>query len=777
MLVKMNMKSNYAKTIFRHLTAPIILAILVLAFSLLVLGRRQDAVFVSSVVAVNVVLGSFQEIRAQRELKKLELLIATKAKVKRGDQFVEVDANELARQDIIKLELGDEVPADAEITENHGLECDESLLTGESAAVKKKLGEMIFASTSVVSGWALAEVTAVGAMSKAGMMESRLKSYDPQITPIQKMIARAIQILTGVAGVVAIVILVRSHIQAQPLVEAVVKVTSAAVTLVPEGLLLASTVFLAYGSLRLAQAKVLPQKISAIESMALLDVICVDKTGTLTSPEIIFNNLEFVGNVRLPNLYQRLIWALTADHSTATAKAINQALPKLTNYRVVEQLAFSSERKISGLKVRRLLREYSLLMGAPEYIAKFAKLSPEAVAKVDALTERGLRVVLVATLPKNASFEDLDDTAADLLAIISLSNELRPGVPETIDFLQQNGIHVKVISGDHPQTVSFIAKRAGINDFDRITTGEELDRAAKVGHSAWAKLVLGKTIFARVKPEQKEKIIATFRKEGLHTGMVGDGVNDALAIKQSDLGISMFAGAPATRRVADLILLDDAFTTLPMGIQLGNQVIQSIELIACLFFHKISLTLTLLLACFVTNQTYPFGPRHVTFMNIFLVTLPTIIFTLFPPKPSRRLSPKRFWQDTLFRVLPIGVISGLGVFVAYVVASLLAPAGGRFPTIAVLAASFFGVYAVFLVNSMFATEQTSESKLAAWVYVTASSVIAIASFSFTFTRSFFDFANPTGWGLLLALVIILIIASIQGRIAEELSKYQVKSKS
>lgn len=757
------------KIILRHLNTPIFFVIIGLSLVLLSLGEHQDALFVISAISINLTLGIIQEIRARHKLRQLELMSAPKAKRLVDGKIQEVNYKNLRPGDVILLELGDEVPADGEIVKNKGLECDESMLTGESVAVKKQLKDKIYASSAVVAGSAEVLVAAVGDTTRVGAMSAKLKNYDPQITPLQRSIARSIQYFTILAIVLGLSFAAVYYQRQVPLVELVKTLTTAAVSVVPEGLLLASTVFLAYGSLRLTQARVLPQKLSAIEGMALLDVLCVDKTGTLTSPKISFHSLTLLQNDLNKRKLERLLGILARESGTtnATSEALAEVFHAPFDYMILENLPFSSARKMSGVKLRFLFNTYNIIMGAPEYVAKVSPISARVGQKIQKLTAQGLRVLLVAELPSEASLKAEFLDSARPLALVSLSNELRHGVKETVDFMQANGISIRVISGDNPETVSYIAKQAGIKAAHKSITGVDLAKI-KVNSKAWDNTILGTTIFARVLPEQKEKIIATFQKQGLYTGMVGDGVNDALALKTADLGVAMSAGASTSKRISDLVLLDNAFTALPLGMKLGSQIMLSIEMVACLAFHKIIFGIALSILTMLFGLPYPFLPRHLTFMNVFLLTLPTIIITIFTPVPTLKINPKFFWRDTLGRIAPIALLSASGIFLSFLTVYLFARHGVMLrggSTLAVLVATFFGMYTLYLTNLMFRTKQTNRTKLAIMTYLVCSSIVVLFSFGLRFARNFFDFDIPSATGALIALALVAVIAVVQLKLA------------
>lgn len=754
----------------RNFTTPIFIAILILASILLYLGEYRDAWFISSIVFLNTILAIIQETRARNELKKLEILCAPHARRLRKDGTIEkVMFNVLVVGDKVELQLGDEVPADGIIISSSGLETDESILTGESASVEKLNKSIVYAASGIVAGKGIMQVTAIGVDTKAGKMASVLKHYEPEITPVQREIAKAITYLTYGALALATIIFVVYYLSGQDAVKIFKAITASAITIVPEGLLLASTLLLAYGSIRLAQAKVLPQKLSSIEAMALLNILCVDKTGTLTSDKIIFEKLEIFGNQKAPIADLVGMIAKETSSGSKTGNAIMVGMPAPLNYVVLQTLAFSSARKMSGIKVRYDDEVYSVLMGAPEYLSQISKLSDEQRNKIKEQAACGKRVLLVV-LFKNTelSLKDLVDKSGQAVGIVILTNELRNSVGNTVEYFQDNGVSIRVISGDNPDTVKYVAKQAGIKNSNKVLTGAEL---SLISDNDWDDKISKTTIFARVLPEQKERIIDTFIKLGFFTGMVGDGINDALAIKKSNLGVAMFDGAVATRRVADIVLLNNSFNSLPLGMRLGNKIMQAIEIIATLFFHKLSYSIVLILTTLSIGMVYPFAPRHITFMNIFLVTLPTIMWTLFTPVPTHRVSPKHFWNDTLFAVMPIAAISGVVVTISYAFLNSIHkndPQGVA--TTTVIIATFFGIYLVYLVPKMFNIKHTRKSRLARILYSLSVIFVVLVSFGIGFIRDFFDFKAPAWQNTLPLFTLIVIAAIFQWKIATNAGK-------
>lgn len=794
---------DYLDIIKRNLLSPIVLAIFLLAGALIYVREYRDAWFISVVIVVNSLIGIVQEIRAKRVLHRLELMSAPRARVLRDGQAVEVPYDSLVVGDEIILRAGDELPADATVMVSKGLELNESMLTGESAAIEKAAGDTVLAATTVLAGEGTARVAAVGDQTKAGAISQVLKRYKPELTPLQVAIWRAITFLTYGAIILAALIFIVYYFSGDDVVIILKTITSAAVTVVPEGLLLASSLLLAFGSLRLAQAKVLPQKLAAIEAMALLNLLAVDKTGTLTSDEVTLERVvafdEMMPANSVPDTSEKSAAQATAGsparrfseiklseaasdvaelaaliaHETSGGNTTGQAIlaeitpPKHAD--IIEVMAFSSARKMAGVRAKIDGAVRTLMMGAPEFVAKLAPVDAMLQRQLDEWADSGLRVLMLAEFDdETVKLKDLPDGSGRAIGAVILRNSLRDGVIDTVKFLQEQGVVIRVISGDNPRTVQHIARQAGIANPDKAILGSAL---AGLSDKAFNKAADEHTIFARVLPEQKERLIAHFKQSGKFTGMVGDGVNDALALKKSDLGVAMYAGAPASRRVADIILLNNSFTSLPIGMKLGNRIMQAIEVIATLFFHKIIYGVVLLLSTMLVGLNYPYAPRHITFLNIFLVTMPTIMWTLFPPRPRHRVNPAHFWRDTLQAVAPIALLTGLTVAFTYWSGVTLHPhQAAEAATMTVLTATFFGIYLVFLVGPMLGVILDKRAHLARTLYMAGVLFVTLVSFGVEPLRQFFDFTVPNIILLWPGIAVVVIVALVQWWLARRAGK-------
>ena len=794
---------DYLDIIKRNLLSPIVLAIFLLAGALIYVREYRDAWFISVVIVVNSLIGIVQEIRAKRVLHRLELMSAPRARVLRDGQAVEVPYDSLVVGDEIILRAGDELPADAAVMVSKGLELNESMLTGESAAIEKAVGDTVLAATTVLAGEGTARVTAVGDQTKAGAISQVLKRYKPELTPLQRAIWRAITFLTYGAIVLAALIFIVYYLSGDNVVIILKTITSAAVTVVPEGLLLASSLLLAFGSLRLAQAKVLPQKLAAIEAMALLNLLAVDKTGTLTSDEVTLERVvafdEMISANSITDTSEKSAAQAAAGsparrfseiklseaasdvaelaaliaHETSGGNITGQAiLAEITppkHAEIIEVMAFSSARKMAGVRAKVDGAVRTLMMGAPEFVAKLAPVDAMLQRQLDEWADSGLRVLMLAEFDdETVKLKDLPDGSGRAIGAVILRNSLRDGVIDTVKFLQEQGVVIRVISGDNPRTVQHIAREAGIANPDKAILGSAL---AGLSDKAFNKAADEHTIFARVLPEQKERLIAHFKQSGKFTGMVGDGVNDALALKKSDLGVAMYAGAPASRRVADIILLNNSFTSLPIGMKLGNRIMQAIEVIATLFFHKIIYGVVLLLSTMLVGLNYPYAPRHITFLNIFLVTMPTIMWTLFPPRPRHRVNPAHFWRDTLQAVAPIALLTGLTVAFTYWSGVTLHPnQAAEAATMTVLTATFFGIYLVFLVGPMLGVILDKRAHLARTLYMACVLLVTLVSFGVEPLRQFFDFTVPNIILLWPGIAVVVVVALAQWWLARRVGK-------
>lgn len=706
--------ANYLPIFYRNILTPTTILIGILVIVLIYLGQRNDAYFLASTITINSMIGIIQEIRASLALNRLELFQKQKVRREVGNKTVEIDPEDIFVGDFLVIKNGDQIPADGIIQTAQNCQVDEALLTGESLPIDKNTGDKVYAGSLVIAGKATFRVNATGEETQLSNISKQLSAYQQKSTPLQRDIYQLIKWLTYLSIIVSIFIFIDKFEGRASLKDIMNMIVSGALSLVPEGLLLASTLLFSYGAIQMANSGVLVQYLAAIEGFGRLKFLCTDKTGTLTEPQPLVEKILPLPGHETEDTRQ-LIWNFCQADPTPnpTQQAIMQhiALSKDIDLQKVfptkDFLPFNSQNKYSAVA----FAEHTIILGAPEMI--IPKLSPpkemnpkywptsDLLGDAEDYANQGLRVLLVADFGelKNRKIEELIQLpTAQAIAFILLSNPLRQGVQDSIFYLQANGVNLKVISGDNPSTVRYIAAEAGILGSDQIITGDQL---ALLSPKDWDKEVLRKSIFARILPDQKKRIISTLKKKGF-TGMVGDGVNDALALKNADLGVAMAEGSQASRQVADVVLLNNNFTTFPQGMRLGSQIILGLEMVTCLFLNRIVLSLILIFGGILFDLKYPFTAPQLFLLNIFVIGLPSLLWSLVPPKINHRLSSEHFFRRVLRFAIPNGLITGLAIGSAFASVGLTSLSEAR--TASLLVAFALGIYTFWLIpNSLHAT--------------------------------------------------------------------------
>lgn len=637
---------DYLAIIRRNALSVVSLVVLTVIVLLVFFGETRDALFLSSILIINITVGIFQEVRAKRALEKLKALTAQTARLLHGSDIEVVPINRLRVEDTIRLERGDQIPADGKLTTKDAFEINEAFLTGESDSVRKKQGQMVYAGSFVVAGTADMRILKAHEDTRIAEMTGKAKHYHSQLTPIQRVLAGMITVFTYGLLLAAAGLFVRQQFAGGDAVDLIRQIAAVTGTVIPEGLVLASTVLFAYGAVQMYQRRVLLQQINAIESLAQIQWLFLDKTGTLTE-----NHLELKSLLPAPGCKEASLRILLESYiqlgepDGVLARAIIDTPRKVTG-EILQ--AFSSERRYGVVKVRDRI----IVMGAPDMLTSLLHTEQRSwvVAQNEALAARGNRVMMVAT----ASGVSKDGIPKGLRAqgLVALSQPIKKSAKPTLDFFRKRLVDIRVISGDQSTTVKAIAEQLGITSGDtRVMTGKELEGKTK---TELTQIIQDYHVFARVSPQQKSQLIDAAKKLG-YVGMVGDGANDALALKQANIGISMFHAADITRAVADVILLDDEFKDVPRGVKLADTMITNLELIGCLFLNKVIIGFTLLAAAFLTHAPYPLSPRNITVLNYFIIGLPVLIWTVMPRQRSRSAHEPSY----LARILPFVIVNGV----------------------------------------------------------------------------------------------------------------------
>ena len=595
-----------------------------LAIVLIALSHYLDALLSVGVVAANTVISLYQEVRAKRTLDRIAILTKPRAVVLRDGRAREVDPGELVVGDTVRAQPGDQIVVDGRVVGPGYLELDESLLTGEADLVVKRAGDAVLSGSFCVAGDGWYEAETVGAASFANQVTATAQSHRRFLTPLQHQANVLVWILLVIALAFVALVVFQSFSQHLPFVESV-QATTVIVGLVPNSLILAIVLAYALGAVRMAGKGALIQEANAVESLSNVDVLCTDKTGTLTTNVIRLHELEPLEATR-PELESLLAtYAASTAVPNRTIEALAAGLPG-TRLAVSDQAPFSSGRKWSGLAFADgELPFATLVLGAPEVIAPHLAADPDSAARTAAWSDAGLRVLLLAGMRAAVGFSasgGAPTLPASLvpLGLVSLADELRPKVAETLREFAAAGIEVKVISGDDPRTVRALATQAGLEGELISFSGTELARFDE--HELAAAAIEG-TIFGRVSPQQKEALTTALQKRGRYVAMIGDGVNDVIALKRADLGIAMESGSPATRGVADLVLMGDSFGVLPGAFREGQRIRNGMQDILNIFSVRI-FSRALVIPFVALIGGFAFSPRQSALLSYLTATVPTI---------------------------------------------------------------------------------------------------------------------------------------------------------
>jgi cation-transporting P-type ATPase E len=598
-------------------------AILGVFFVLVVsLGLFADAIF-GLIAIVNSYIGIRQELKAKETLDQLAIVVAPKATVIRDGREVELRGEEVVPGDVVRVSPGDQLVADGEVIRSRGMTLDESVLTGEADGVRKGLGDRVLSGAFCISGSGYYEVDAVREQSYAGRLAGEAKAFRHPPSPLQEEVNQVILACTYLMIPLAVILLIALKVQGVGVTEAAQTATAGLITLIPEGLVLLMSVTFAVAAVRLARTGTLVQQMSATESLAAVDTICVDKTGTLTDGELELQTVESLAPDETRSALAR--FAASAGDRNRTLEAVAQRFPANPE-RPSAEVPFSSDWKWSGLT----LGGRSFLLGAPDVLARAGALELPAplAAKLREHTQAGRRVVAfgetTAPLPANPATDPPPRLRP--LALVVLSENLRPDAAETIEFMRDQEVDLKLISGDARETVTAVAHGVGVPADAGVIEGPDLpeDRASL------SRAAQGNTIFCRIRPEQKKALVAGLADGGRYTAMIGDGVNDVPALKQARMAVAMGSGAQVTKGIADVVLLEDQFSQLPQAVAEGRRIARNVHRLGRLYLTKTIYAATLILLVAVPGFAFPFLPRHLTLAALLTIGIPSFVLALAP---------------------------------------------------------------------------------------------------------------------------------------------------
>ncbi len=720
---------------------------------LIVFGEIQEGLFMFSIVMVNSIVGTVQDLRAKVALERLQILMTPKVKrVLRSGETETVLLGDLRLHDEIKVELGDQIPADGVIKTNNSAEVNEALLTGESSNIGKKVGDKVLAGSFIIAGGATITITSLPGESFVARMTSKLKEYQQNLSPIQQTLGLFVQYMTYIliAGILYVLV---AGITAHELVIFIIKDIAALTgTLVPQGLILATTVFFAYGAVRMFKKQVLLQEINAVEKLGRIKNLCVDKTGTLTENvptlQTIITNQPWTED--FANTLILGYFTATSDASH-TAQAIEKHITASFGGTILSSIPFSSTRKFGSATLLLDDTEHVCVVGAPDILLKHIRNESQQqwTEELIATLSKQAKRLLLLTTSHGPVDEHLTNCSLEPIALYVLENPLRSGTEEIIQYFQNRGVSIRVISGDNAGTAQAIAIAAGIKHTDLVITGSEIDLW---DDEAYKERVPAYHVFARIKPEQKERIIEVLKKTGF-TAMVGDGANDALALKKADLGIAMFDGAGATRSVAQVVLMDNSFGSLPAGVNLADSIITNIELVASVFFNKVTVGLLMFISLAALGFNYPVSTRNITLISYCTIGLPILYWTLWPANSFSDAQSRSF----LRKILPYSVIQGTLTTIGTVAVFSMSLKHIHSETsniLVVLALIAFGFAFFIMAPGAYGTVSSVSQKKNIYALSAVVLAIILIPYSSSFLKRFFELVPPPRDDLILASLII-----------------------
>lgn len=593
------------------------------------------------VVFWNTLIGIVQEIRAKKVLDHMALLLESKVFVWRDRERKQVLSHEVVLDDCVELHMGEQVCADVRILEG-SCEVDESMLTGESDAVKKNPGDQIFSGSTVLSGQALAMVTAVGAHSYANQLVLEAKKNKKAKSEIRDSLDKIVKILSVVVIPLGIAMFAKQRFVLELSVrDAVVKSVASIINMIPDGLVLLASMVMALSVLRLSKQKAIVQELYSIENLARVDVLCIDKTGTITEGKMEWEETILLAEQDIEEQISAYLTAMQEDNGTTAA--IRTIYGKQVTWEVETVEPFSSEQKWGAVK---FLKQGSYVLGAPEVLLGESQIQDQK--QLDSYVEQGRRVVVFGIV-EQGNLETKSIEKVKPLAFFVVRDKIREHAEETFRYFQEEGVRLIVISGDHPKTVMQIAKRAGLANAEQYIDARTMETSEDI-----AVAVNSNTVFGRVTPKQKKEIVAALQKQGHTVAMTGDGVNDVLALKQSDCGIVMDSGCDVARKTAKVVLEGSDFSVMPKILAEGRRAINNLERSSCLFLTKTTFSALLLLLFLVVNVNYPLQPIQMTLIGSLSIGIPAFLLAL---EPNYQVVTGSFLKKVFSKALPTGIVA------------------------------------------------------------------------------------------------------------------------
>ena len=655
---------------------------IILGVAIVLVGSYKNLLFLG-VVVCNTLISTIQEIRAKKIVDKLSVISSSKAKVIREGKEKEIHINDIVLDDLIIYELGNQIVADSKVVDGY-CEVNESFITGEAKTIFKKQGDMLLSGSFIVSGNVKAKVIHVGLDNYTSIISHDAKQMKKEVnSEIMRSLNKIVKYVSIALVPIGILLLLRQFsIDGNTYQNAVTSVVAALIAMIPEGLILLVSTVLAISVLRLSKYNVLVQDLYSLETLARVDTLCLDKTGTITEGKMEIVDVVPLNKHKINEIDDVMeIISTNLNDKNPTFNAVNDKYGNNSNVKAVKNINFSSERKYSGV----ILKDCSYIMGAPEFILdEEIKIYQK---KIDELSKDNRVLALIKTdvIKDNNKLPSYKD----VLALILIHDKIRPTAINTVNYFASNDVDIKIISGDSVSTVKSIASEVGIDiigayDVRKITNDTDINQ-----------IVEENNVFARVKPEQKRMLISALKNNGHVVAMTGDGVNDVLALKESDCGIAINDGADAARNVAELVLLDNNFDSMPEVVKEGRRTINNVERSATLFLSKTIYASLLAVLFLFINYTYPFIPIQMTLINSLTIGIPAFILAL---EPNRSRVNGKFFINVVSKAIPSGITTVVNILLLVFVASLINLPNKETSTIAVIITAYTAILLIYRIS-------------------------------------------------------------------------------
>lgn len=715
---------------------------LFLGIAVFLVGQYKNMLFLG-IILINTAISTMQEIHSKRVVDKLSIMASSKAKVIRNGQTQEISIYELVLDDVIELQTGSQIVTDSLILQGN-VQVNESFITGEPDTIYKKEGDSLLSGSYIVSGKCIAKVEHIGKDNYTAKISSGAKYIKKVNSEIMNSLKRIIKFLTFLIIPIGIALFYSQlKIENTSFQEAVIKSVAGIIGMIPEGLVLLTSTVLAVSIIRLSKSKVLVQELYCIETLARVDTLCLDKTGTLTEGIMEVKDFIPVNRTKKEMNYILANIANASEDENATMQAIKNYFTKMdTPWKPIKKIAFSSQNKWSGICFEK---EGSYLLGAPEFILqKDFELYKNTINRY----VKDYRLLVVAHTEEKVENNELP-THIELIGYVLILDKIREEAKQTLKYFKEQGVDLKIISGDNPITVSKIAKQVGIQEYEQY-----IDMTTIENEKDLELVALKYTIFGRVSPIQKKLLIQAMQKSGKTVAMTGDGVNDVLALKEADCSIAMANGSDATKSVSQLILLEENFDAMPKVVAEGRRTINNIQRSATLFLVKTIYSGLLAVLFLFIGEAYPFVPIQMSLIGSVTIGLPSFLLAL---EPNQEKIKKGFLRNVLVKALPAGLSVVIMIFILAIMNKNGIISEGQYASLSVISTGACGIIVLFTLAKARKSEN-SKLPVSIFRFILAFMITALFILGLTVFNWWFNIEPLTQMiGLIIKIILICVI--------------------